>query len=113
MPKDDPGMESMPDQGKAVVGVKRRLTKDTSGPTMKRPHVNPCHLDLEVAENLAGLVDSTWDEVVKVKEVVSTAEECLWAVEGHLWLIDRQLGLEPALTGLEHEKKGPMGQQVT
>ena len=39
-------------------------------------------------DNLAGLMDSTWDEVVKAREVVSMAEECLQAMEGHLWLID-------------------------
>ena len=85
--ENDAGM-SMPDKGKTVVGVKRRLAEDTTDPTAKRAHVNVHQPDLEAAENLAGLVDSTWDEVVKAREAVSTAEEQLQAVEGCLRMID-------------------------
>ena len=85
--EDDAGM-SMPDKGKAAVGVKRRLAKDATDPTAKRAHVDVHQPDLEVVENLAGLMDSTWDEVVKAREAVSTAEERLWAVEGRLRMID-------------------------
>ena len=79
---------SMPDKGKAAAGVKRRLAKDATDPTAKWACVNFHRLDLEAADNLAELVDSTWDEVVKAREVVSTVEERLQAVEGHLRMID-------------------------
>ena len=83
--EDDAGM-SMPDKGKA--GVKRRLAEDATDPMAKRAHVDFHRPDLEVVDNLAGLMDSTWDEVVKAREVVSTAEERLRAVEGCLQMID-------------------------
>lgn len=38
--EDNPRVESMPYKGKAVVGIKRGLTEDMSGPTAKQPHVN-------------------------------------------------------------------------
>ena len=72
--EDNAGM-SMPDKGKAAVGVKRRLAEDATDPTAKRAHVDVHQPDLEAAENLAGLVDSTWDKVVKAREAVSMAEE--------------------------------------
>ena len=85
--EDDAGM-SMPDKGKAVAGMKRRLAEDATDPTAKWAHVDFHCPDLEAGDNLAGLVDSTWDEVGKAREVVSMAEERLWAVEGHLQMID-------------------------
>ena len=85
---EDLMVESMQEKGKAAVSVKRKPTRDMLGPTVKQPCVDPHHLDLEEADNLAGLMDSTWDKVVKAREVVSMAKECLQAVEGHLWLID-------------------------
>ena len=81
--EDDAGM-SRPDKGKAAASVKRRLAEDMTGPTVKWAHVNLHRLDLEAVDNLAGLVDSTWDEVVRAREAVSTAEEQLRAMEGHL-----------------------------
>ena len=59
MPEGDPGVESMPDKGKAVVGVKRRSTKDASGPTVKWPRVESGLPDLEAVDNLVGLMEST------------------------------------------------------
>ena len=85
--EDDAGM-SMPDKGKAAAGVKRRLAEDATDPTVKRACVDFHCPDLEAADNLAGLMDSTWDEVVKAREAVSTVEERLRAVEGHLRMID-------------------------
>ena len=72
--EDDAGM-SIPDKGKAAASMKRRLAEDATDPTLKRAHVNFHCPDLEVADNLAGLMDSTWDEVVKAREAVSMAEE--------------------------------------
>ena len=72
--EDDAGM-SMPDKGKAAASVKRRLAEDATDPTLKRAHVNFHCPDVEVADTLAGLVDSTWDKVVKAREAVSTVEE--------------------------------------
>ena len=68
--------------------MKRRLAEDATDPTAKWAHVDFHCPDLEAGDNLEGLVDSTWDEVGKAREVVSMAEERLWAVEGHLQMID-------------------------
>ena len=72
--EDNAGV-SMLDRGKAVAGMKRGLAEDTMGPTAKRARADLRRPDLEAADNLAGLVDSTWDEVVRAREAVSTAEE--------------------------------------
>ena len=77
IPADDPRMEGIPDKGKAVVGMKRRPTEDVSAPTMKWLCVDSHPSDLEAVDNLANLMDSTWDEVVKARKVVSMAEEHL------------------------------------
>ena len=81
-------MEGKPDKGKAVVGMKWRLTEDMPGSAAKWPRVDSRPLDLEAEDCLANLVDGTWDEVVKAREAVSAVEECLQAVEGRLQLMD-------------------------
>ena len=84
MPASDPRMEGKPDKGKAVVGVKRRPTEGMPSPATKRLRVDSRPPDLEAVDQLANLVDGTWDEVVKVREAVHAAEERLRAVEGRL-----------------------------
>ena len=44
---EDLVVESMQEKGKAAVSMKRKPTRDTLGPMVKWPHVDPHCLDLE------------------------------------------------------------------
>ena len=55
--------------------MKRRLAEGVTDPMVKQARVDFHRPDLEVVDNLVGLMDSTWDKVVKAREAVSMAEE--------------------------------------
>ena len=86
-----PAMPQGSSQEKAelVVGVKWKVTEGAPNPRLaKCPFIEASTPQVEELDQLAALLNGTWDEVVEAREAVGTAEGHLRAVEGRFQVMD-------------------------
>ena len=80
---------SVQEKSAPVVGVKCKAAEEAPNPHLpKHPIVEGSIPPVGELDQLAAILNGTWDEVVEVREAVSAAEGRLRAVEGWLRVMD-------------------------